>query len=937
MEQDASIADRSRPASPMLQQATPGNVRSLLLDGSTPVLLLGAGASITSGIPAAAATAEKVARWAWCREQGRSPDDIRVTRSDYWPWLREQNWFRDDLDLADQYPQIVENLLGVRKQRRDFFERLIAPGAPPKEGYRSLARILNEGWITTILTTNFDHCLDDARVLENKPHLLVSIKTADDLIRFNTAPAEPQLLYLHGSVEHYSDKNLDSEVDALEPGIVERVAPLLRDHPLLVVGYRGTERSIMQGLFLEQMATTNRFAQGIYWCVRESEMGSPLSPLVMEVAKQAGTNFQLVPIKGFDEFLQQDLWDRLRADGAVPIRRDRGFRPVDTPPDMRPLDGAAMMELEQPTLFSRLSQYAKRLGISAPENFNADWLEQESYLRNLIVSVNESPTPTLAGWLLFARVPQNLVINAVVRFRASGPRRWIIKCFGEDVVTGTEEGGDITIEQDVSGNLWSQLNGLTDLLALINSGFRLKEEISRTAYPYDSLALKEIVVNALVHRDYTRTEPITVDVRPDRISVASPGGLMSDVATQIGAATIETVIRSGARGIKGYRNPVITDLFYGGGQMDRSGSGLSDIWSLTANNNGDVHFGPDANNQNFVVCLMARPEAVDEITNTAVPLVTQTVRYAANVLNFEALPDRIWHAGTSASSGWALKKESGGLAVPPGFVSDGRFFTFYDLEKISDRYQAPFDTGDIETVTLDELLALPNGENIFLKLMHEAVFEHLRSIGLKVDHRRRRAHFPKTETGERRITYRGRIKRATRTVVKARTRRDSADVIYYEHKAMSFSVMAFGSAWGMIITPGYAFTRDGEGKPIGRDKINVLSTRRAARDFNPSVHHDVTFWAAILSAETDGLFAIAFEQQNEFAEYGPTILLSATLPTIAFSTISSDVPSGDDNEDAEMQALDEEITALAIEEEAEALQENSVEGDEVQEGTGSDN
>ena len=356
MGHDASVIDRSPSAPPTLQHSTPGHVRSLLLDGSTPVLLLGAGASVTSGIPAAAATAEKVARWAWCREQGRSPDDIRVTRSDYWPWLCEQNWFQENVPLADQYPNIIENLLGVRKQRRDFFERLIAPGIPPKEGYRSLARILNEGWITTVLTTNFDHCLDDARVLENKPHLLVSIKTTDDLIRFNTAPAEPQLLYLHGSVEHYSDKNLDSEIDALESGLIERIAPLLRDHPLIVVGYRGTERSVMQGLFLDQMSTTNKFAQGIYWCVRESEIAAPLSPLVMEVARQAGTNFQLVPIKGFDEFLQQDLWDRLRSDGAMPIRRDLGFRPIDTPTDMKPLNGATVAELEQPTLFSRISQ-----------------------------------------------------------------------------------------------------------------------------------------------------------------------------------------------------------------------------------------------------------------------------------------------------------------------------------------------------------------------------------------------------------------------------------------------------------------------------------------------------------------------------------------------------------------------------------------------------
>jgi hypothetical protein len=47
--------------------STAGRLRSRLMDGSDPVLLLGAGASITSGIPAAAKTVERVARWTWCK------------------------------------------------------------------------------------------------------------------------------------------------------------------------------------------------------------------------------------------------------------------------------------------------------------------------------------------------------------------------------------------------------------------------------------------------------------------------------------------------------------------------------------------------------------------------------------------------------------------------------------------------------------------------------------------------------------------------------------------------------------------------------------------------------------------------------------------------------------------------------------------------------
>ncbi len=409
------------------QVSTPGHVRSLLLDGSNPVLLIGAGASITSGIPAAAATAEKAARWAWCREAGRSPDDVRIQRSDYWPWLCQQSWFSEEVPLADQYPKVIEKLLGVRKQRRDFFERLISPGVPPSAGYRCLARILNEGWISTVLTTNFDHRLEDATVLENKPHFLVSIRTADDLIRFNASPADPQLVYLHGSVEHYSDKNLDREVDVLAQGLIERLVPVLRDHPLIVVGYRGSEPSVMKGLLLDQRGPTNNFAHGVFWCVRENELSSTLSPLTQELAAAIGANFQIVPIKGFDEMFEYDLWDQLRAAGALPTRRSHAYHPVDLPADMRPVEKASAADLDQKTLLSRLTQYAKRLGLTAQEKPNSSWLQEEAEIRNLITRTAEVLRPTLAGWLLFGSAPQQFTPQATVSFLAKGPPHWTLQ------------------------------------------------------------------------------------------------------------------------------------------------------------------------------------------------------------------------------------------------------------------------------------------------------------------------------------------------------------------------------------------------------------------------------------------------------------------------------------------------------------------------------
>ena len=209
-----------------------------------PVVLLGAGASKKSGIPDARETVNRAAKWAWCKDHGRSILDLSVVNSDWQPWLESRPWFHNGVGLADQYPIAIDNLLGIADDRREFFEHLINPGVPPSEGYEALARIMGNGWVATVLTTNFDHCLHRAAILAGQPHHIVEIRTPSDWTRFSVSPSHPQLVYVHGSVEHYSDMNLPREVKTLNPNVVETLRPLLRDHPLVVVGYRGMEESI---------------------------------------------------------------------------------------------------------------------------------------------------------------------------------------------------------------------------------------------------------------------------------------------------------------------------------------------------------------------------------------------------------------------------------------------------------------------------------------------------------------------------------------------------------------------------------------------------------------------------------------------------------------------------------------------------------------------
>lgn len=898
-----------------MRTSTPGRLRSLLMDGSEPVLLLGAGASITSGIPAAGKTVEKVARWAWCKENGRHPDDITIRRSDYWPWLTAQPWYKQELSPADLYPDAIDNLLGVKSDRREFFERLInPPEVPPSRGYVALTQILHQGWISTVLTTNFDQCLERAAIQQNRPHRLVTISTPADYVMFNSAPQDPQLIFLHGSVKHYTDKNLTDEVQFLDPPLVDRLRPLLRDHPVIAVGYRGAEASVMNDLFLAQ-AHAGGFLHGVYWCILENDLAAPHSPSIEQLAAAIGSNFQFVPIRGFDDLFEKDLLASMIAAGARPTRRSSGHSVGGMPADMRPLDGLDVSGFEQPLLHARLRQYADRTDLWRPSDFDTAWVAEMSDRLDLVRPVGESVAPTLAGWLLFSRNPSVEFPQARVEFCATGPSHWLRGRFGDDVeLEPAYQGGEFIVRRTITGNLWSQLDDLIDLLALVNFQFRLKAEVSRTVNAYNAIAIKEMLVNAIVHRDYDSNEAVQVIAEPRSITVISPGGLIEEIAVQVGEQSFQDAIAERTSPIKGYRNPAISDLFYGGGQMDRRGSGLSDMVHATLNNNGSVTFGPSADNTRFTVTIEARPEAVDEITNTALPIAEETVRYSSNLIPIETVPVKVWHAATSTGSNRSFYRNAEGLAVPPGHVSDGRFYSLYDLEEIADAMVTPFDPSEIETLEFDELIALPGGESIALKLLHDLLFEHLKTKGLQIEFDRRRAYFARGDEPELKVSYQGRLRKATRTVVKARTKRETDDIAYYEHKAVSFSVMRFGSDWAVVLTPGYAFTRDGIRNPISRERTNALSTRRAARDFNPSVLQDVSFWLAILSGEAEGLFALEHRPGNDLARFAPSVLLNHRTPTISFNVSAFDELTRRDTEiDEDLQKLDAELEALALE------------------------
>ena len=89
----------------------------------------------------------------------------------------------------------------------------------------------------------------------------------------------------------------------------------------------------------------------------------------------------------------------------------------------------------------------------------------------------------------------------------------------------------------------------------------------RSDYPYK--AVREVLVNALIHRDYLILgSEVHIDIYDDRLTIYSPGG-MAD-GTRIQERDLSSI--SSTR-----RNPVLADIFGRLGYMERQGSGFKKI------------------------------------------------------------------------------------------------------------------------------------------------------------------------------------------------------------------------------------------------------------------------------------------------------------------------------------------------------------------------
>ncbi len=847
----------NRRASPMTRvpEVKVSRVKSVLIDDSKPrpVLLLGAGASVKSGIPLVRDLVQQIARVGYCHEQGWDVRDPRPQQSDWLQWLKFQSWYDEAAPLEVTYPQLVERVLVPKQVRKDFFQRALRERANPSTGYQHLAELVAKGWLRTVLTANFDDLVyQSCRALPGAA-LIEAVKSPFEMHLVSSDPAVPQVVHVHGAVDHYTDRNLEDETQSMEEAVKVAVTPLLKDHSLVVVGYRGAEPSVMKDLLLDGARAAGNYPHGIYWCTREV---NDLHTNVHALAAGIGSNLMIVPINGFD-----DLMTELNA-GTTRSARVAGPAPPSTPE----LQAAAIDadRLDWPFLESELPSISSALGIEVPSKVDRIWLSEALVQLNLASRRNDgSLQPTRAGELLLSRDgPVTLEITW-------GP-----------------------IRRTLLGNICQLLADTTDLLTEANAPFRLKGQRSANVRPYPPLALKELLVNSLAHADHDAGQPIGVRSESDTVTFTNRGRLMEGVdASALGRASN-----------RAYRNPVVANFLYGFGAMDKFGSGLVHVREWAQQEGGDASFS--AEDDSFIAVIKSRPERPEEGSAIAGPPDGYEVFYA------NALPVRFERgvidiAATTVTTRSEVFERNVGVQTAPFNPHRGTLLTLSDLES-SDNPLAREVRGSVKHVSIRDFCADPDDERLLVQLLNESLRRHAKSRGLLVYGREQRLYFPKTHDGERRVSYHGRLKDSTRTVVKVRRSRTTNEITYHEHHAVRWQFRRFGDDWFLLLVPGWIFTRDGEEDLLHPRRVTSLSTRRAARDYNSNVSAHLYFWASVLVGDdvrdavlNDGSRTVLLERQ-------PVTAHLAGVPAPV-----GDDESDLDDEDFELDELEGELARLA--------------------------
>jgi len=286
-------------------------VRSLAVNVDRPLsLLLGAGASISSGMPSADRCI-----WEWKQEIfGTNNPTLRelvgeislpATRKRIQDWLDGRSGF-PSRGADNEYSFYANACYPTSRDRKGFFQGYVR-AAKPFLGYQLLPSLVRNDIVRTIWTTNFDALAARACAAANVECFEIGMDTQHRALLPSRRGAL-RVASLHGDYRYDDLKNTEAEFQEQEARLRQALIHDLTDHDLLVIGYSGRDRSLMTAL---HEAYSGDQAGRLYWSGMQDNPNLEVSEL-LGLAQERGREAFYVPMHGFDDLIERIALRMLR-------------------------------------------------------------------------------------------------------------------------------------------------------------------------------------------------------------------------------------------------------------------------------------------------------------------------------------------------------------------------------------------------------------------------------------------------------------------------------------------------------------------------------------------------------------------------------------------------------------------------------------------------
>jgi hypothetical protein len=260
-------------------------------------LILGSGSSVSSNIPSAISLIKQWKREIYLLENPSSPEsEYSEKKASEYLQKEHAKWY----DARNEYASLFEYKYNLPKQRRIFIEQEVTD-KKPSIGYAYLVRLIENEYFRTIFTTNFDDLLNYAFYTHSVKCRPVVCAHDSSINSITVTSKRPKIIKLHGDYLFDDIKCTNRETESLQENMKSKFVEFARDYGLIVMGYGGNDRSIMD-ILNYLLKHENYFTHGIYWCVLDKD-----ETIVSEEVRKLlwKDRVYYVPIAGFDEFFAE--------------------------------------------------------------------------------------------------------------------------------------------------------------------------------------------------------------------------------------------------------------------------------------------------------------------------------------------------------------------------------------------------------------------------------------------------------------------------------------------------------------------------------------------------------------------------------------------------------------------------------------------------------